>query len=297
MAELQEESEQLIARVEAAMGRMRAEHDGANREHAETKRLLEEAGDSVFDLQAEEKALRAQLREAERALQGEVEAAEQRAEQAEREAREKAQRDASGAAERLAAAEAEAQRRANEAAAEEERMRGLCGEMHGVLVNHKREVLMQHKVESEVLQSDLQLLLEQTDEVEAVKGRLQDETALTEEQVVELEEQIRQHGKTSAIKDGRVNPAHKAKRARLDEEYEALLEQVEEKRTKMQGVEEKLAELTEQRQDKEDDMKDLERSLVQVMVEQQKKLLKLLTGAGGVGIAAQTARSEAGTAR
>ena len=68
-------------------------------------------------------------------------------------------------------------------------------------------------------------------------------------------------------------------RAELDEEFEALLEGIEEKRTQLSGVDEKLLELNDQRQSKEDDMKDLERNLVEVMVEQQKKLLKTLTEA------------------
>ena len=90
---------------------------------------------------------------------------------------------------------------------------------------------------------------------------------------------MRQASKESAIKDGRVNVAHAARKRRLDEEFETLLEGIEEKRTQLSGVDEKLLELNDARQMKEDEMKDLERNLVEVMVEQQKKLLKILTAA------------------
>ena len=76
--------------------------------------------------------------------------------------------------------------------------------------------------------------------------------------------------------------AHRTKKKRLDNELEAMLESIEEKRSRIVGVEAKLTELNEQRQDKEDEMKGLERNLVEVMVEQQKKLLKTLTSVGAV---------------
>merc|ERR1712054_195425 len=151
--------------------------------------------------------------------------------------------------------------------------------MHDTLVNHKREVLLEHKIQSEVIQSDIKLLLDQTDEIEGVKASLQQEMSTMEQGVQDLEEQLRAMGKESAIKDGRVNVAHAKKKRRLDEEFESLLEGIEEKRTQLSGVDEKLLELNDQRQSKEDDMKDLERNLVEVMVEQQKKLLKTLTQA------------------
>merc|ERR1711907_679312 len=111
---------------------------------------------------------------------------------------------------------------------------------------------------------------------------LQQGMSTMEQGVQDLEEQLRAMGKESAIKDGRVNVAHAKKKRRLDEEFETLLEGIEEKRTQLTGVDDKLLELNDQRQSKEDEMKDLERNLVEVMVEQQKKLLKTLTEVNAV---------------
>lgn len=52
------------------------------------------------------------------------------------------------------------------------------------------------------------------------------------------------------------------------------------KRKTLVGVENKLSALAEARSVKEDEMKGLERTLVQVLVEQQKKLLELLSQVG-----------------
>jgi hypothetical protein len=62
-----------------------------------------------------------------------------------------------------------------------------------------------------------------------------------------------------------------------------MLEAIDEKRSRISGVEAKLAELNEQQQDKEDEMKGLERNLVKVVVEQQMEFLKTLTSVGAVG--------------
>jgi len=138
---------------------------------------------------------------------------------------------------------------------------------------------MQHKIKSTVIQNDLALLSEQREELDGIRAGLLDEMNIMEKGVDELEIEIREHTKNSAIKDGRVNVAFAKKKRRLDGELERLLEGIEEKRTRLQGVESKLNELNEQKQDKEDEMKDVERDLVEVLVEQQKKVLNTLNSA------------------
>merc|ERR1712046_182938 len=149
---------------------------------------------------------------------------------------------------------------------------------------------MQHKIQSEVIQNDITLVLEQQEEIEAVKDNLQEEMKTMEEAVAELEEQLHALSKQSSIKDGRVNVAYRTKKKRLDSELDSLMEGLEEKRSRLHGVDAKLHELADQRQEKEDDMKDLERNLVEVMVEQQKKLLKTLTAPVTVRTAAAAAK-------
>jgi chromosome segregation ATPase len=148
--------------------------------------------------------------------------------------------------------------------------------MHDTLVNHKRAMLMEHKVQSTVLQKDLAALIEQKDEVDKQRNALVKENARLEGTVKEIERQIHEMSKQSAIQDGRINVAHAKKKRRLDQEFERVLEKVQEKRDHLSRVEKKLQQLDDARQDKEDEMKELERNLVQLLVEQQKKLLSVL---------------------
>ena len=148
--------------------------------------------------------------------------------------------------------------------------------MHDTLVNHKRAMLMEHKVQSTVLQKDLAALIEQKEEVDKQRNALLKENARLEGTVKEIERQIHEMSKQSAIQDGRINVAHAKKKRRLDQEFERVLERVQEKRDHLSRVEKKLQQLDDARQDKEDEMKELERNLVQLLVEQQKKLLSVL---------------------
>eukprot|EP00943_MAST-04B_sp_MAST-4B-sp1_P009182 g9182.t1 len=148
--------------------------------------------------------------------------------------------------------------------------------MHDTLVNHKRAMLMEHKVQSTVLQKDLAALIEQKEEVDKQRNALLKENARLEGTVKEIERQIHEMSKQSAIQDGRINVAHAKKKRRLDQEFERVLERVQEKRDHLARVEKKLQQLDDARQDKEDEMKELERNLVQLLVEQQKKLLSVL---------------------
>jgi chromosome segregation ATPase len=148
--------------------------------------------------------------------------------------------------------------------------------MHDTLVNHKRAMLMEHKVQSTVLQKDLAALIEQKSEIDKQRDALVKENSRLEGTVKEIERQIHEMSKQSAIQDGRINVAHAKKKRRLDQEFERVLERVQEKRDHLARVEKKLQQIDDARQDKEDEMKELERNLVQLLVEQQKKLLAVL---------------------
>lgn len=153
-------------------------------------------------------------------------------------------------------------------------------QMHDTLVNHKREALVQHKTQSANLQHQLEAVSLERDGLEHRKDKLLDELGEMEEAIKSLEEQIRQHSNKSAITDGRVNVAHARKKKRLDEEYEVLLEAVHTKRDQISDVDSKITACNDRRQEKEDAMKALERQLVEILVEQQKRLLSILTEAG-----------------
>ena len=153
-------------------------------------------------------------------------------------------------------------------------------QMHDTLVNHKREALVQHKTQSANLQHQLEAVSLERDGLEHRKDKLLDELGEMEEAIKSLEEQIRQNSNKSAITDGRVNVAHARKKKRLDEEYEVLLEAVHTKRDQISDVDSKITACNDRRQEKEDSMKALERQLVEILVEQQKRLLSILTEAG-----------------
>ena len=74
--------------------------------------------------------------------------------------------------------------------------------------------------------------------------------------------------------------AYARKKKRLDEEYEVLLEAVDQKRRAVEDLDRKLDDCHDRERTKEDALKKLERELVEVLVEQQKRLLKILTDAG-----------------
>ena len=94
--------------------------------------------------------------------------------------------------------------------------------------------------------------------------------------MADLEEQIRDHNRTSTMQNGRVNVAHARKKRRLDSELERVLEGIEQKRILMSGMDEKVSDHARLRDGKESDLIDLEKDLVGVLVEQQKLILGML---------------------
>jgi len=150
-------------------------------------------------------------------------------------------------------------------------------QMYRTLVNHKREILIKQKQESVKMSGQL-------DEIRSTRIGLEDERKDLELQMRKMEEGIQQverqmqlHSSISTIKDGRVNIAHARKKRRLDEEYELLLENIEVKRDQINKIDMKLKTIVEKKDEADDRMKKLERTLVEVLVEQQKKLLAILS--------------------
>ena len=150
-------------------------------------------------------------------------------------------------------------------------------QMYNTLVNHKREILLQQKKESLVVSGDLEQIGSKRSELEAHRKQLEFQMTKMEKGVREVERQIQLHSAVSAVQDGRVNIAHARKKRRMDEEYEQLLENIELKREQIGKTDIKLKEIIEKKEEADDKMKMLERTLVEVLVEQQKKLLGILT--------------------
>jgi hypothetical protein len=176
-------------------------------------------------------------------------------------------------------------------------------EMHATLVCHKREALIEHKASSAQLQGELEELARQRDAVERDREAVLDAIAGTEDMVRQLEAAIHAHSRSSALADGRLNVAHAKKKKRLDDEYERTLEELELKRTTLARLDERLRDLSDERTEKEDSMKALERQLVELLVQQQKRLLAILTSAArraptkGGGVNANPQLREEGDSR
>jgi len=280
MTQLQDESEKLIGQLEDRLSAVRQERDKTQKDLTQARNEAEEHGDTIYDLQqslkdaqeeseanqraADEARTRAKV-EAEKALQSAKADAQEKAAEAKAaaDAREKTLQSSLGEAEQLIA-DAE----------------GYRSEMHDILVNHKREALLEHQTKSATLQQQLEKAAMDRDGIEARKDQALDEIAEMERAVKGVESSLREHGQQSAVSGGRINVAYQRKKKRLDEEMEALLVGIEDKRKGVEALEHELEDCSERQRTKEDLLKALERQLVEVLVDQQKRLLRTLTEAG-----------------
>lgn len=94
----------------------------------------------------------------------------------------------------------------------------MKSQMEDTLMNHKRDLMMDHKAESTVIQADIDELHEQRRMVEVKRLKLLGDVSAMSGNVHTLEDELRELSKTSAIKDGQVDLAHAAKKRRLDKQ-------------------------------------------------------------------------------
>ncbi|RHY91181.1 hypothetical protein DYB37_002201 [Aphanomyces astaci] len=156
----------------------------------------------------------------------------------------------------------------------EDEVDSVYGNVYDTLVNYKRDQLVAHRSASNVVTSELSVLQAQIAEVVKTKSEGEDEVQKALAELGSLEEEI---GAIQLMKDGHVNQAQVARKRRMHQEMEAMLEGIETKRTRVRTIETKQQELQSLHKQKEDEMKGLERQLVQILVEQQKQLLTLVT--------------------
>ncbi|GBG29178.1 Copine-2 [Hondaea fermentalgiana] len=153
--------------------------------------------------------------------------------------------------------------------------------MHDILVNHKREDLLQHKVETGVIQDDLKKLQHSREALEKQREQLQRDVGYLEGQIRGVEQQLEQLSKVSAVQDGQINVTHAKRKRRLDQEFEHLLDRVAHQRKQIDAVNERIAAVQKDAELKEEDLREMEAGLVAILVEQQKLLLaELATGYG-----------------
>ena len=94
----------------------------------------------------------------------------------------------------------------------------MKNQMEDTLMNHKRDLMMDHKAESTVIQADIDELTEQRRQIDVQRLHLLGDVSGMQGNVHTLEDELRELSKTSAIKDGQVDLAHAAKKRRLDKQ-------------------------------------------------------------------------------
>jgi hypothetical protein len=105
--------------------------------------------------------------------------------------------------------------------------------------------------------------VDRRDGVESDRERLLEYVAEMSASVLATEDAIFEHSKASAISaDGRVNIAFSMKKKRLNEEHDALLQEVEAQRLALSELDSQLQKLNDEREGKEDEMKALERCVL-----------------------------------
>ncbi|KAF0696382.1 Aste57867_12848 [Aphanomyces stellatus] len=281
MALVQEESEKLIDKVESAMHQLKKQKESTEVELKSVQQALEEAEDASFDLQEELAGLKKQhvfhhimlLHKGMRKMQhleDEIDSKELERKAQVAEWQQKMDETTRVMNDKL-----------NLAQQGNHQLERVYTDVYETLVNYKRDELVAHRSASNVVTSELGVLQAQIAQVMTTKsdGETEIQKALAE--LGTLEEEI---GAIQLMKDGHVNQAQVARKRRLHQETETMLEMIESKRSRVRTIEAKLQELQGQQKCKEDEMKGLERQLVQILVEQQRQLLGLVTSVKTLGI-------------
>merc|ERR1711871_1260293 len=82
------------------------------------------------------------------------------------------------------------------------------------------------------------------------------------------------HNRTSSMQNGRINVSHARKKRRLDQDLEAMLEKIEQRRINLGEMDERAADKARDRDAKEEEMVQLEKEVVSILLDQQRKVLK-----------------------
>ncbi|KUF93262.1 hypothetical protein AM588_10005999 [Phytophthora nicotianae] len=290
IAQVQEDSEKLIEQVERAMTELKKQKEHLETELGSLRSALEEAEDAQFDAQESFKKQQKQaafhvihlVMSAMRKINEEVQARQMSRNEM----------------------EIQVNRMKSEISDEKSRWEELMskireawaqvqvqhGEMTQTLTNYKRDELVAHRSSSAVLSNEISIVMKQLEEVEEMKITLERdvESLQSEAQTIEasLRDLMLQSGNNATL-----NMAVVAKKRRLNEEFEALLERIEKKKAEIRNVDQTLSSLRARREEKEHEMRAMERKLVEILVQQQKQMLLLVSAVREVSLPT-TASSE-----
>ena len=143
------------------------------------------------------------------------------------------------------------------------------------LTQHKADVLVERKSKVKLYEKELVRMGNDRKALEAERAGVEQDIQQLTQQVADLEDQIHEHNRFSAMQNGRINVPHVRKKRRLDNELEKLLELIEIKRGMLADVDSKILLKDQERSEKELSLVEMERDLVNVLIEQQRLALKI----------------------
>ncbi|KAF4043339.1 hypothetical protein GN244_ATG04381 [Phytophthora infestans] len=283
IAQVQEDSEKLIEQVERAMTELKKQKEHLETELGSLRSALEEAEDAQFDAQ---ESLKKQQKQAALHVLHLVMRAMRKINE-EVQAKQILQNDIEIKVNRL---ETE---KSDEKSRWEELMSKICetwsqvqaqhGEMSQTLTNYKRDELVAHRNSSAILSNEISIVMKQLEEVEEMKITLERDVNSLQAEAQTIEASLRDLMLQSG-NNGSLNMAVVAKKRRLNEEFEALLERIEKKKAEIRNVDQTLASLRARREEKEHEMRAMERKLVEILVQQQKQMLQLVSAVREVSL-------------
>ncbi|KAL4172596.1 hypothetical protein KRP22_007760 [Phytophthora ramorum] len=283
IAQVQEDSEKLIEQVERAMAELKRQKEHLEAELLSLRSALEETEDAQFDAQESFKKQQKQaafhilhlVLRAQRKITEEV--------QSHQNSRDNM--------------ETKCSRLQTELTDEKSRWEDLMtrvheiwsqvqtqhGEMTQTLTNYKRDELVAHRSSSAVLSNEISIVTKQLEEVEEMKLTLERDVETLQSEAQTIETSLRDL-MMQPNSNGPLNMAVIAKKRRLNEEFEALLERIEKKKAEIRTVDQTLGALRARREEKEQEMRAMERKLVEILVQQQKRMLLLVSAVREVSL-------------
>ncbi|DBA05412.1 TPA: hypothetical protein N0F65_007574 [Lagenidium giganteum] len=293
ITQVQEDSEKLIEQVEAAMTELKKQKESMEHEVAKLRQSLEEAEDSQFDIEETLKKQRKHMTFQFLAL-----LMQSRRKVAEHDQKTQALRAECQATIDMQAAAASREKQQWQQSVIQiqqtwTQLQDKHDEMLKTLTQYKRDELVAHRSASAVLSNEISIVQKQMNEVNEMKATLEKEIDALQAEAQAVEANLRQlmlptpssfassssssSSGSTTTSDGALNMAVIAKKRRLNEEFEHLLEQMEKKKLEVRNTDKTLVALRQRREEKEEELKAMERKLVEILVQQQKQMLSLLT--------------------
>ncbi|KAG2911090.1 hypothetical protein PC118_g12592 [Phytophthora cactorum] len=283
IAQVQEDSEKLIEQVERAMTELKKQKEHLETELGSLRSAIEEAEDAQFDAQESFKIQQKQaafhvlhlVMRAMRKINEEIQA------------RQISRNEMEITVDRLKTEISDEKSRWEELMGRIRetwsQVQTQHGEMSQTLTNYKRDELVAHRSSSAVLSNEISIVTKQLEEVEEMKITLERDVESLQAEAQTIEASLRDLMLQSG-NNGSLNMAVVAKKRRLNEEFEALLERIEKKKAEIRNVDQTLASLRARREEKEQEMRAMERKLVEILVQQQKQMLLLVSAVREVSL-------------